>query len=82
MNANPDFQVTHGYEMDQPGTANMTMCTNQIAQRFDCLAATIEQPFKDTADTPDPIYGWSPRRCLRLGASALDPIHAVIATLR
>ena len=82
MVANPDFQVTYGYDLDKPGTANMTMCTNQIAQRFDCLAATLEQPFKDTVDTPDPIYGWSPRRCLRLGASAIDPIYSVIASLR
>jgi murein tripeptide amidase MpaA len=82
QNANPDFQTTFGYELDSPGAANMTMCTNQIAQRFDCLAATIEQPFKDTIDTPDPLYGWSPRRCLRLGASTLDPIYSVIANLR
>jgi murein tripeptide amidase MpaA len=82
MLVNPDFQVAHGYGLNKPGQANMTICTNQIAQRFDCLAATIEQPFKDTADTPDPAYGWSPRRCLRLGASALDPIHSVIHSLR
>jgi len=82
MLANPDFQVTHGYDLDKPGQANMTMCTNQVAQRYDCLAATIEQPFKDTVDTPDPTYGWSSRRCLRLGATALDPIHRVIDALR
>ena len=81
MNANPDFQTTYGYPITAPGKANMTMCTNQVAERFDCLAATIEQPFKDNADAPDSRYGWSPRRCQLLGASALDPISHVLPTL-
>jgi len=80
--ANPDFQTKFGYGVDEPGTANMTMCTNQIASRFDCLAMTLEMPFKDTADTPNPQQGWSPERAVSLGASALHPIAAVIGNLR
>lgn len=30
-------------------------CCLQVAQRFDCLAVTLEMPFKDTADFPDPV---------------------------
>ena len=82
MAANPDFQTTHGYETDAPGTADMSMCTNQIAQRFDCLAMTLEQPFKDTVDTPQPEHGWSPRRAKALGASVLGPLAAVMSSLR
>lgn len=26
----------------------------QVAQRFDCLAVTLEMPFKDVADHPEP----------------------------
>lgn len=80
--ASPDFQTTHGYPIDPPGTANMTMCTNQTAQRFDCLAMTLEMPFKDTADTPRPKEGWSPARAARLGAASLHPIRAVLPQLR
>ncbi len=80
--ANPDMQKTHGYPRTVPGQANLTMCTNQVAQRFDCLALTLEQPFKDTANRPHPDVGWSPGRAERLGASALDPIAAVIEHLR
>jgi hypothetical protein len=27
----------------------------QVAERYDCLAVTLEMPFKDTADHPDPV---------------------------
>ena len=81
-NANPDFQRVHGYPLDEPGKANMTMCTNQIAQRFDCLAMTLEQPFKDNADRPDLEMGWSPERCSLLGRSAIDAVMSVLPKLR
>ena len=78
----PDFQQVHGYPVDAPGEANMTMCTNAVAQRFDCLAMTLEMPFKDNADAPDPIFGWSPARCQRLGAASVDAMAEVLDDLR
>ena len=80
--ADPDFQTAHGYPIEAPGRANMTLCTSHVAQNFGCLAMTLEQPFKDTADTPDEIFGWSPGRAMKLGASQLDAIAAVIDDLR
>jgi len=82
ISANPDMQKEHGYPIAAPGQANLTMCTNQVAHRFDCLALTLEQPFKDTANRPDRLAGWSPGRAQLLGASALDAIQAVIRDLR
>jgi murein tripeptide amidase MpaA len=82
MRANPDFQTVYGYPVDKAGSANMTMCTNQIAERFDCLAMTLEMPFKDNADLPDLQRGWSPERSMSLGATTLDPLAAVMARLR
>ena len=82
IQANPDMQDEHGYPLDAPGEGNLSMSTNQIAQRFDCLALTLEQPFKDAANAPDPLEGWSPERARRLGASALFPIMAVLPDLR
>lgn len=79
--ANPDFQREHGYPVASPGQANMSMFTNQIAERFDALAMTLEMPFKDNANAPDRVHGWSPARCARLGASAVDPMVAVLQDL-
>ena len=72
--ANPDLQREHGYPVDAPGEANLTMCTNAVADRFQCPAYTLEMPFKDNADAPDPLLGWSPARSAQLGASCLDAL--------
>ena len=80
--ASPDFQTAHGYPVSAPGGANLTMATAQVAERFGCLAMTLEQPFKDTADTPHPTTGWSPERCMKLGRACLDALHAVVDDLR
>lgn len=74
----PDFQDQHNYGRDEPGTANMTLATNWVAQQFGCLAFTIEMPFKDNADHPDPAVGWNGARSKRLGASVLQPLLATL----
>lgn len=74
----PDFQDQYNYGRDEPGTANMTLATNWIAQRFGCLAFTIEMPFKDNADHPDAAVGWNGARSKRLGASVLQPLLATL----
>ncbi len=82
MKVNPDFQIEHGYPATPPGKANLTVCSSYIAETFGCLAMTLEQPFKDTKDTPDVQFGWSPERARKLGASQLDALYAVIDDLR
>lgn len=77
----PDFQTEKGYPVAQPGKANPTLCTAFVAQHFGCLAMTLEMPFKDTADHPMPLTGWSPERCERLGAANLDAIWQVLPLL-
>ncbi len=80
--ANPDFQTTHGYPASEPGTANMTMATNWIADAFGALAMTLEMPFKDNANAPDPECGWSPARCEKLGASTLVALLRIVDRVR
>ncbi|HXE20746.1 MAG TPA: M14-type cytosolic carboxypeptidase [Rhodoferax sp.] len=80
--ASPDFQTEQGYGQAAPGSANPTLATNWVGQNFDCLAFTIEMPFKDNADLPDELYGWSGERSRKLGASVLQPILAVADSLR
>jgi murein tripeptide amidase MpaA len=82
MESCPDFQDTYKYDIDKPGEGNLTMCSNNIAHRFGCLAFTIEMPFKDNADLPDKMYGWSDVRSRRLGASVLNPVLSVVKELR
>jgi murein tripeptide amidase MpaA len=77
----PDFQTTQGYGRTKPGEANMTLATNWIGQYFACLAFTIEMPFKDNANLPDEVVGWSGERSKKLGASVLLPILAVLDSL-
>ena len=79
--ASPDFQTVHGYPKSAPGKANLTMCTNFTAHRYDCLAMTLEMPFKDNADAPDAIEGWSPDRSAQLGSAVLDAMADVIEQL-
>ncbi len=78
----PDFQITHGYPRGKHGEANMTLATNWIGQQFGCLAFTIEMPFKDNANLPDPLVGWNGEHSKRLGASVLLPVLAVVEQLR
>ena len=80
--ANPDFQTAHGYPVTAPGKANMAYCTTYVAAHFSCIAMTLEQPFKDTADRPDEDHGWSPLRAKKLGASQADALYAIIDRLR
>ena len=78
---NPDFQTAHGYPAAAPGKANLSMATSWVAERFGCLAMTLEQPFKDTVDTPHP-EGWSPDRARRLGRDQLLTLHGMLDRLR
>ncbi|WP_417481847.1 M14-type cytosolic carboxypeptidase [Maricaulis sp.] len=78
----PDFQTSHGYDVDAPGTANLSVCTNYLANEFKCLAMTLEMPFKDNANLPDYLHGWSPERCRKLGAANLEAMLALVDQLR
>jgi murein tripeptide amidase MpaA len=77
----PDFQTKKGYEISAPGQANLSMSTAQLAERFGAVSMTLEMPFKDNDDLPDPEQGWSPERSQALGRSCLDALHAMIDEL-
>ena len=67
----PDFQTRRGYGTAPKGKANLSMSTNQLAERFGAVAMTLEMPFKDNADLPDPAQGWSPERSKLLARECL-----------
>jgi len=80
--ASADFQSEIGYDLDAPGEANMTVATNWVAERFDCLANTLEMPFKDNDNLPDLTMGWSPERSIKFGEASLVAMLAIVDELR
>ncbi|WP_160153930.1 M14-type cytosolic carboxypeptidase [Microbulbifer sp. ALW1] len=77
----PDFQTEHGYPLDKPGEANMTVGTNWCGHQFRTLALTLEMPFKDNDQLPDPVEGWSPARCRQLARDMLFPIRETLSVM-
>jgi murein tripeptide amidase MpaA len=81
MAANPDFQTVHGYPLNKDTSINMTLASKWVANTFGGLALTLEMPFKDNANLPDPHRGWSGARSRQLGADALTALFAVLPSL-
>jgi murein tripeptide amidase MpaA len=82
---NSDMQQQYGYPPSE-STADvlpyMNVATNQVSNRFECLAVTLEMPFKDCQSNPDPDLGWNPKRSRQLGASVVDALLYVQPYLR
>jgi murein tripeptide amidase MpaA len=78
----PDFQTELGYTKAGPGKANLTMSTNQLAERFGpshaCVSMTLEMPYKDTVHGNDPYQGWSPERCRLLARECLATLAEMV----
>jgi murein tripeptide amidase MpaA len=56
----------------------LTMGSPHITHAFGCLSLTLELPFKDNANDPDPQAGWDGARSARLGAAVLQPMLKAI----
>ena len=78
LNATPEFQDTYGYPKDKPNEANLSICSNNICHEFNCLAYTLEMPFKDNANLPDVEHGWNDVRSKKLGFDTLTAFRAVV----
>ncbi|MDG1732916.1 MAG: M14-type cytosolic carboxypeptidase [Thalassotalea sp.] len=78
----PEFQDTRGYDKDEPGKANLTVGSAWVGEEFNCLAFTVEMPFKDNDLLPDPIVGWNDARSSILGRDTLTAIYHVLDDLR
>ena len=70
----PDFQTRVGYPPARAAQANLTMSTNQLAERFGATAMTLEMPFKDNKDLPCSAQGWSPERSAMLGRECMGAL--------
>ena len=83
----PEFQTTVGYPRTGKGKANLSLAKNAIAERFQCLAMTLEMPFIDVK-TEHGLYaagsidGWTPQRSAAFGADYLGAILDALPALR
>jgi len=80
MSEDRAFQDEFGYGKDLPGKANLTLASKFVAEKFGCLALTIEMPYKDNPILPDKIHGWDDRQSRKLGESTLKVINSLIQT--
>lgn len=76
----PDFQTKLGYPKTPAGKANLGISTNLVAERYGACAMTLEMPYKDLADFPEPEQGWSPERCKLLARDCLAALLEWIET--
>lgn len=76
--ASPDFQMAQGYAPDRFTDELLTLASKWVYHRFGCLALTLEMPFKDNANLPDGLFGWSSARSQRLGAATLQALLAAL----
>ncbi|KPC01312.1 Peptidase M14, carboxypeptidase A [Pseudomonas syringae pv. maculicola] len=77
-----DFQTAYGYPRSAPGQANMNLAANAIGERYKCLALTLEMPFKDHDNAPDPLTGWSGKRSAQLAKDVLSVLAQMVGELR
>ena len=77
-----DFQREYGYDRELPGEGNLAIAGNWVGEQFGCLALTLEMPFKDNANHPDPLRGWSPDRAKHLGRTTLESVFVCLDRLR
>ncbi len=81
LERSPDFQTEYGYPKTPPGKANMSVCSSYVSEVFNCVAITLEQPFKDNAANPMPDVGWSPQRAKVFGGTCLASLLPLIKEL-
>ena len=78
---NPDLQDTHGYPKNEPGTANLMICSKNLGEEFKCLSQTLEMPFKQNDNLPDSFTGWSTERSIKLGESLVNTLLNIVDDL-
>ncbi|WP_439182479.1 M14 family metallopeptidase [Carboxylicivirga taeanensis] len=77
----PDMQDVYGYPKNEPGKANLQIGSKNLGEEFHCLSQTLEMPFKQNADLPDELLGWSPERSMKLGESLVPTLLSMVDDL-
>jgi murein tripeptide amidase MpaA len=80
--ASSDFQTKYGYPKERGRKANLGLAANWVANTFRAVAFTLEMPFSDNANAPDPGQGWSTSRCVTLAEATVDSLDRLAGQLR
>ncbi len=75
--ATPDFQTEHKYPYHPSHAPNTMLLANWAQGHFGCAALTIEMPFSDHKNRPDP-RGFFPARARRLGEKSIIAMLAAL----
>ncbi len=78
LTLNPAFQTRVGYPVTYGGEGGIGMACRAVARRFGAIGLTLEMPFSDSKEAPDPVHGWSLIESSRMGG---DCVHAIAAVL-
>ena len=78
---NPDIQDEHGYPKNEAGKANLMICSKNLGEEFKCLSQTLEMPFKQNDNIPNPVTGWSAERSIKLGESLVNALLGIVNEL-
>lgn len=79
---NPDYQTKVGYVRGHFSKEQATVATNWVGDQFDCLALTLEMPFKDNDNLPNKNSGWNGSRSYLLGQSILTVLSMMKKTIQ
>lgn len=74
---NPNYQTEVGYPKNHFSVESSTVATKWVGNQFDCLAFTLEMPFKDDSNYPNLTVGWNGSRSKQLGADLLIAINSI-----
>lgn len=69
----PEFLDEPGYDLDEPGEADLSCAANFIGESFGCPAITLELPIRDS-EGERVKAGWSPGRAVRFGRDMVDAL--------
>lgn len=78
LKASPAFQTAVGYPVTYGGDGASGMCCRAVARRYGCIGVTLEMPFNDSREAPDPVQGWSPAASALMGRACLEAMLAVL----
>ncbi len=76
--ASPEFQTGHGYAAGKYSEDAMKLASKWVGHTFGCVSLTLELPFKDNANRPDAVTGWSSARSKQFGRDTLDSVAAFL----
>ena len=78
VKAAPDFQTKHGYPSGRYSEDALKLASKWIGHTYGCVSLTLELPFKDNFDRPDPLTGWNGQRSKQLGRDLLAALATTI----